>query len=72
MRLSRAYPVSPKLNVWTGILAYQVNGPLFMKMNLNGDVYLNKPENAINPLITGTVEIQLDRDGKFSFPEDDM
>lgn len=61
-----------KLNVWAGILGDQVIGPLFIQGNLNGAVYLDMLENAINPLITEAVENQRDADGNLQLDEEQL
>lgn len=45
-----------KLNVWVGILGDNLIGPLFIPGNLNGEIYLDMLENAIDPLITEKLE----------------
>src|SRR6202042_2167310 len=52
-----------KINVWAGILGNKVIGPLFINGNLNGGIYLDMLENTINPLITETIENQIEDDG---------
>ncbi|CAH1110991.1 unnamed protein product [Psylliodes chrysocephalus] len=52
-----AYTQYPeKLNVWVGILGDHLIGPLFIPGNLNGEIYLEMLENAIDPLITEKLE----------------
>lgn len=45
-----------KLNVWAGILGNHFVGPFFIEGNLNGNTYLQLLENAIDPMITDTLE----------------
>lgn len=45
-----------KLNVWVGIYGDCLIGPFFLPGNLNGEVYLQLLEDAIDPALTETVE----------------
>lgn len=54
-----------KINVWAGILGNSIIGPLFLQTNLNGDLYLEMLQDAIDPLITEVVENSID------YPQDE-
>lgn len=51
-----------KLNVWAGILGNEIIGPIFIEENLTGQLYLNLLENVIDPLITQSLESQVDEE----------
>ena len=50
---------SQKINVWAGIFWDDIIGPIFMEENLTGELYLNISENVIDPLITMSLENQV-------------
>ena len=52
-----------KVNVWAGILGDEIIGPVFIDGNLTGQLYMQCLEDVINPLITQSVETQVDEDG---------
>lgn len=51
-----------KINVWAGILGNEIIGPIFIEDNLTGQLYLNLLENVIDPLITQSLESQVDEE----------
>ena len=53
-----------KVNVWAGILGDEIIGPVFIDGNLTGQLYLQCLEDVIDPLITQSVETQVDEDGE--------
>lgn len=59
-----------KVNVWAGILGNAIIGPLFIQENLTGELYLNLLEEVIDPLITASLENQLDAGGNRILQED--
>ena len=59
-----------KVNVWAGILGNTIIGPLFIEENLTGVLYLNLLEEEIDPLITISVENQIDAAGNRILQED--
>ena len=48
-----------KINVWAGIFGGEIVGPIFIEENLTGELYLNILENVIDPLITLSLENQV-------------
>lgn len=61
-----------KINVWAGILGNKIIGPIFMEENLTGELYLDLLENVINPLITESLENQIDQDGNLLLDEENL
>lgn len=45
-----------KLNVWAGIYGDNIVGPFFLNATLNGELYLNLLQNAIDPELTRILE----------------
>lgn len=52
-----------KLNVWAGILGNEIIGPIFIEGNLTAELYLNLLQNEIDPLITQSLQNQVDEEG---------
>lgn len=61
-----------KINVWAGILGNEVIGPVFIEENLTGQLYLQCLEDVIDPLITQSVESQVDEDGNMLLKEEKL
>lgn len=61
-----------KINVWAGILGNAVIGPVFIEENLNGQLYLELLTDIINPLITESIENQVDERGDQLIQEDEL
>lgn len=59
-----------KLNVWAGILGNAIIGPIFIDGNLNGALYAEMLETAIEPLIVQELENQMNLDGNPNLTED--
>lgn len=56
--------------MWAGIRGGTIIGPLFVKSNLNYHSYLNLLQEYVQPLITETVEKQVDEQGILFHDED--
>ena len=61
-----------KVNVWAGILGDEIIGPVFIEGNLTGQLYLQCLEDVIDPLITQSVETQVDGDGNMMLNEEKL
>jgi len=51
-----------KLNVWARILGNEIIGPIFIDGNLTAELYLNLLQNKIDPLITQSLQNQVDEE----------
>lgn len=58
-----------KINVWAGILGNSIIGPLFINGNLNGEMYAEMLDTAIEPLIIREVENQRGANGNLALDE---
>ncbi|KAJ4444648.1 hypothetical protein ANN_06444 [Periplaneta americana] len=60
-----------KINVWADIFGDDIVGPIFIEENLTGELYVNVSENVIDPLITLSLENQVN-EGKMVLDEQNL
>ncbi|KAJ4444649.1 hypothetical protein ANN_06445 [Periplaneta americana] len=65
------HPEENKINVWADIFGDDIVGPIFIEENLTGELYVNVSENVIDPLITLSLENQVN-EGKMVLDEQNL